>query len=80
MTYIWHLYVANTDVFTWSTTSYIKYELYRINAPSNTCDWSIKYRKDIESVIKLSNLFLKHMHGKKWEQIGKKRSAQGSFQ
>ena len=31
MTYIWHLYVANKDVFTWSTTSYIKYEFYFIN-------------------------------------------------
>jgi hypothetical protein len=39
--------------------SYVKYEFHRINTPSNTCDWSIKYWKDIESVFKLSNLCLK---------------------
>ena len=43
--------------------AYVKYEFHRINTPSNRWDWSIKYWKDIESVFKLSNLYLKHMHG-----------------
>ena len=68
MTYIWHFYVANTDVFTRQllpirfmsdVCAYVKYEFHRINPPSNTRDWSIKYWKDIESVFKLSNLCLK---------------------
>jgi hypothetical protein len=58
----------------------IKYEFYRINTPSNTCDWSIKYWKDIESVLILSNLCFKQMHGKKWEQIRKKWNVEWSFQ
>ena len=31
--------------------AYVKYEFHRINAPSNTCDWSIKYWMGIELAL-----------------------------
>jgi hypothetical protein len=36
--------------------TYVKYKFNRLNTPSNSFDWSIKYWKGTESVFKLSNL------------------------
>ena len=44
--------------------AYVKNEFHRINTPSNTCDWSIKYWKDTESLnsqICVWNICMKQM-------------------